>query len=102
MCIRLLSISLRREKTGGNAEDCESKGLAKNAIRNEMKPKEFQIDGGVTGLQTGCGARVCKLLILLGDFCGAYPPPVFGPKSSDLFDSKGLEFYKSDKEFAIV
>ena len=44
-------------------------------IRNDLKPKDFQIDGEVTGLQIGCGVRVCKLLILLGGFCGVHPTP---------------------------
>jgi hypothetical protein len=51
-------------------------------------------------LQTARGAGACKLLILLAGFGAVSAPPVFWQKSSDLLDSKGLDFCKSDKEFA--
>jgi hypothetical protein len=44
---------------------------------------------GVTGLQTGCGRRVCKSLILLDSFAGPHPTRVFLKKRPQTIENKG-------------
>jgi hypothetical protein len=40
---------VRGEKTGGNADRCENKGLTKKEVRNSMKTWYMQIDAGGPG-----------------------------------------------------
>src|ERR1700740_3668470 len=68
-----------------------------------MKGKNFQIDGGVTGLQTGPQEGVCKLLIPRGSFLRGHPTPrSFGKRGCKLLKTKDGSRKKRGKRLQTI